>query len=112
MRRLAAGLVVVFCLPLHAAAQQRDRSLEKASIALQQPPLAVPIFEPPPPATLGPFTFATPRLRGEFIRLSLPVGEYASRVAREIGAANRRRHEAAARRRVEAELKAFLAQQR
>jgi hypothetical protein len=112
MRRLAATLVVVFGLTVHAAAQERDRSPEKLSIRLPQPPLAVPVFEPPPRAKLGPFTLETPRMRGEFIRFSLPVGEYASRVAREISAANRRRQAAAARRRVEAELKAFLAQQR
>jgi hypothetical protein len=76
-------------------------------------PLGVSIFEPlPGAAKLGPFTLGTPQLRGEIIRLSLPVGEYVSRVARGLAAANRRRQEATARRRVEADLKAFAERQR
>jgi hypothetical protein len=112
MRRLAAALVVVFGFSLGAAAQERDRSFDRINLAIRQPPLVVPTFEPPAPAKLGPLTFETPVLRGEFIRLSLPAGEYVSRVAREISAANRRRQESAARRRVQADLKAFIEQRR
>ena len=127
MTRLAAGVFVVLSLPLPLWAQERDRSLERISLALQQPTpvvrsadpgealristlqtFGVPIFEPLPGAVkLGPFTLGTPQLRGEIIRLSLPVGEYAMRVARGLGAANRRRQERAARRQIEAELKAL-----
>jgi hypothetical protein len=130
MRRLAASLVVVSALSLQLSAQNRNRSLERISLALQQPPLlpsadsqealrastlqmlGMSIFEPlPGAAKLGPFTLGTPQLRGEIIRLSLPVGEYVSRVARGLSAANRRRQKAAARRRVEADLKAFAERQ-
>jgi hypothetical protein len=132
MRRLAASLVVVSALSLHLSAQERNRSLERISLALQQPPplpsgaadsqealrastlqmLGMSIFEPlPGAAKLGPFTLGTPQLRGEIIRLSLPVGEYVSRVARGLTAANRRRQEADARSRVQADLKAFAERQ-
>jgi hypothetical protein len=132
MRRLAASLVVVVsALSFQLSAQERNRSLERISLALQQPPpvpsgadsqealrastlqtLGVSIFEPlPGAAKLGPFTLGTTQLRGEIIRLSLPVGEYVSRVARGIAAANRRRQQAAARRRVEADLKVFAERQ-
>jgi hypothetical protein len=127
MRRLAAALVVVSALSFQLSAQERNRSLERISLALQHPPpvvrgadpqealrvstletLGASIFEPlPGAAKLGPFTLGTTQLRGEIIRLSLPIGEYVSRSTRGLAAANRRRQEIAARRRVEADLKAF-----
>jgi hypothetical protein len=132
MRLFLASLIVVSALSLQLSAQERDRSLERISLALQEPSpfptgadpqealqsatlqaLGVPIFEPlPGAAKLGPFTLGTPQLRGEVIRLSLPVGAYVARAARGVAAANRRRQEAAARRRVGAELKAFTERQR
>ena len=116
MRRLAASVVVVSVLSFPLSAQERNSSLERISLALQQPP---PILrggaplDPPLPGALkvGPFTLETPQLRGEIIRLSLPVGEYVSRVARGLATANHRRKETAARRRVEADLKAFAERQ-
>lgn len=114
IRLLAASVVVVSAVSLPVAAQERNRSLERVSLELEKPApsLGMPISEPLPGAPrLGPFTLKTPQLRGEVIRLSLPVGEYASRVARGLSAANRRRQEAAARRRVAADLKAFAEQQ-
>jgi hypothetical protein len=112
--QLAASLVIVSAAWLPLSAQERNRSLERISLELEKPApsLGMPIFEPLPRAPkLGPFTLETPQLRGEIIRLSLPVGEYASRAARGLSAANRRRQEPAARRRVEADLKAFAEQQ-
>jgi hypothetical protein len=110
IRQLAASIVIASAVSLPLSAQERNRSLERISLELEKPApsLGMPIVEPPPGAPqLGPFTLETPQFRGEIIRLSLPVGEYASRVARGISAANRRRQEAAARRRVEADVKAF-----
>jgi hypothetical protein len=124
MRRLAAALVVVPALSFQLSAQERNRSLERISLALQQPvpevsgadpqetlristrqSLGMSIFESLPEAPkLGPFTLGAPQLQGEIIRLSLPIGQYVSRGARAVAAANRRRQETAARRRVEAEL--------
>src|SRR5262245_8238293 len=126
MRRLALVIVVVPALSLHLSAQERDRSLERISLALQPPPpllrsalrevhgasmrqtLGVPLLAPLPGSpTLGPFTLGTSRLQGEIIRLSLPVGELVSRGARALAAANRRRQEADARRKVQADLEAL-----
>lgn len=70
--------------------------------------LGVPIFEPLAGApNLGPFEFVAPQLRGEFIRMALPVGEYFSHGMRTLAAANHRRQEQVARRRAEAELSAL-----
>jgi hypothetical protein len=130
MMRLAAALVVVMSLPCQASAQDGNHSLERISLALQQPPsvlrgadhaealraftlkaLGVSIFEPMAGAPkVGPFTLGTPQ-QGEIIQLSLPIGEYVSRLAHGIAAANHRGKEASARRRVEADLKAFLDRQ-
>jgi len=125
MRRLAAALVVVLSLQSQASAQDGNHQLERISLVLQQPPsvfteairvstrqtLGVSIFEPMAGAPkLGPFTLGTPQ-QGEIIQLSLPIGEYVSRLAHVIAAANYRRKEAGARRRVEADLKAFLDRQ-
>jgi hypothetical protein len=127
MRRLAAALIVLVVAPLPLMAQGRDRSLERISLGLEQAApvrnaadsqeslrvsarqmLGVPIIEPLPGAPrIGPFSLAAPQRRGEIIRLSVPVGAYVSRTARGLAAANRRRQETAARRRVEAELAAF-----
>lgn len=116
IRRLTASVVVLSALSLPLSAQEPDtRSLEQISLELAKrpPSLGMPIFEPLPGAVkFGPFTLETPQLRGEMIRVSLPVGEYASRVARGLSVANRRRQEAAARRRIEAELKTFIERQR
>lgn len=122
MRRLAGGLAVVSALSVQLSGQERDRSLERIALALQRPSpdrrgvdrqtLGVSTVEPTPEASrLGPFTLGTPQLQGEIIRLSLPIGEYVARGARGLAAANRRRQETAARRRVEADLRAFAARQ-
>jgi hypothetical protein len=128
MRRLAASLAVVAGISSPLSAQERDPSLARISLAIQQTPpraatadphdwlrtstlqmLGISLFEPLPGAPkLGPFTLGTPQLQGEMIRVSVPVGAYVMRAVRGISAANHRRKEAAARRRVEAELKALV----
>jgi hypothetical protein len=129
MMRLAAALVVLMSLPGQASAQD-NHSLERISLALHQPPSVlrgvdhagalrastlptpgVSIFEPMAGARkVGPFTLGTPQ-QGQIIQLSLPIGEYVSNLAHAIAAANHRRKEAAARQRVEADLRAFLNRQ-
>jgi hypothetical protein len=131
MRRLAPVTVVVSVLSWNLSAQEPDRSLERVRVGLQHPAgalrdgdphealrvstrqtVGVPIFEPLSGAPkLGPFTLGTTDRRGEIIRLSLPIGEFASGAARALAAANRRRQETAARRSVEADLKAFAERQ-
>ena len=112
MRRLAIAIVVMSSSPLVLRAQ--ELSLDKISLALQQP---APIFGTTPVPTdpprvlrkLGPLTLVQPEMmRGEFVRVSLPVGELISRAVDRIRTAALRREEAAARREVDAALKAFL----
>jgi hypothetical protein len=97
-------------------AQERDRSLERISLALQQQP-PEPITggvvpgESAEPKTFGIFTLVPPQSRGEIIRISVPIGELVSRAFRSAAAAKQRRQEDAARREVNAALK-WLADQR
>ena len=67
-------------------AQELDRSLERISLALEQP---APVFGvgsvldlPEPPLTFGPFTLVPPQMRGEMVRLSFPIGAYVMKAFR------------------------------
>jgi hypothetical protein len=114
MKALAGRLVAMLIGSAPLLAQERDRSLERISLALQQP---LPIVrdltsvESAPPRTLGIFTLVPPQLPGEIIRVSVPIGELVSQAFRDVAAANQRRQEAAARRRVAAELKQLASAQ-
>jgi len=59
------------------------------------------------PKTFGVFTLVQPIEPGEMVRVSIPVGELVSRAFKGVAAANQRRQEAAARRRVQAAVKQF-----
>ena len=110
MRGFAAGILVSSLCSAPLQAQQRDRPLERVSLALQQPSSLVrdvPLVEGVSPTKVGIFTLVPPASRGEMIRVSIPVGELVTRGFKGLAAANHRRQETAARRRVEAELKAF-----
>jgi hypothetical protein len=117
MKGLAYG-VVAWCVcsaPLSAQEPARDRSLERISLALQQPPAIVRevvAVETDLPKKLGIFTLVPPVKRGEMIRVSVPIGEMVTNAFNGVAAANQRRQEAAARRRVEAALRQFKEQQR
>jgi hypothetical protein len=95
-------------------AEERERSLERISLALQQP---LPVMrrvapaESTVPKTFGIFTLVPPIGRGEMVRVSVPTGELVSRAFKGAAAANRRRQEAAARREVEAALEWFKQEQ-
>lgn len=83
MRRLAAGLVFVMVCPSFLLAQERDRSLERISIALGEQPAPFSMGVPlpaitPRSQTFGIFTFVSPTLSGEFVRVSVPIGELIS----------------------------------
>ena len=113
MKALAGGLLlwVAYLVPL--AGQERDRSLERIAVALEQPYSLVRGIDPvetDEPKIVGIFTFVRPELPGELVRVSVPVGELVSRGLRGIVEAKQRRQENAARRRVEADLKWFAAQ--
>jgi len=114
MKALAGGLLVAVVCSAPLLAQERDRSLERISLALQQPLPIVHDLAPEEsavPKTLGIFTLVPPVGRGEMIRVSVPIGELVSRAFRGAAMANRRRQEAAAQRKVEAELEWFKEQQ-
>lgn len=110
MRGLPAVLLVSLVLPAPALAQERPLSLERIDLALQQPFSIVPKtahVDGSAPTKLGFFTFVQPVRPGEMVRVSIPIGELVTRAFRSVGAANQRRQEAAARRRVEAALREF-----
>ncbi len=110
MKGLAGGLLVWLVYSAPVLAQERDRSLERISLALQQPlpivPSVVP-FQENLPKKLGILTLVPPAMPGEIVRVSIPIGEFLSRAFRSVAAANQRRQELAARRKVEAALKWF-----
>ena len=110
MKGVAGCLLVSLVCWAPLVAQDRDRSLERISLALQQP---IPIgrgvgqVESTLPKTLGIVTLVHPTRPGEIVRVSIPIGELVSRAFKGVAAANQRRQEAAARRKVEAALKWF-----
>ena len=114
MRAFAAGIIVSSVCSAPLLAQERDRSLERISLTLQQPSPIVRSVGPPEvdlPKKLGIFTLVSPALRGEMARVSVPVGEFVTGAVTRVGAAHQRRQEEAARRRVQAALKQFADQQ-
>jgi hypothetical protein len=114
MKGLTSGVVVSLFCSAPLLAQERDRSLERIGLALQQPaPIATSsvFLEPQPPRRLGIFTLVQPTGRGEIVRVSVPIGEVVSRAFKGVAAANQRRREAAARRKVAAALEWFAEQQ-
>lgn len=112
MKRLARGLLVALTCSAALAAQERDRSLDRIGLALQQPPeIVVGVVESPLPKTFGVFTLVPPTGPGEVLRMSVPIGEFVTRAFRSVAAANHRRQESAARRKVQAELR-WLEEQR
>jgi hypothetical protein len=113
MKALAVGLLVAVACSAPLLGQERDRSLERISLGLQQP---LPVLrgadpvESAAPKTFGIFTLVPPTARGEMVRISVPIGELVSRAFKGAAAASRRRQEAAARRKVEAALEWFKEQ--
>ena len=69
------------------------------------------VVENPLPKTFGVFTLVPPTGPGEVLRVSVPIGEFVSRAFKSVAAANHRRQEATARRKVQAELR-WLEEQR
>lgn len=114
MQALASGLLLSVVCSGPLAAQERERSLERIRIALQQPlsiERDVAPVETLVPKTFGIFTFVPPIAQGEMVRVSVPIGQLVSRAFKGAAMANRRRQEAAARRTVEAALERWKEQQ-
>ncbi len=114
MKALAGGILAWIVCSGPVLAQESQRSLELITLALQQP---LPIVRDGAPAasaapkTLGILTLVPPIGRGEIARVSVPIGELVSRALTGAAAANRRRQETAARRKVEAALEWLREQQ-
>jgi hypothetical protein len=117
MKGLPAGVVVSLLCSAPLLAQERDRSLERIDAALKQPApivLGTLPFELDSatktglPTKIGPFTFVEPVLRGEFLRVQVPIGEWIMRGIDGVASANRRRKEAKIRRRVESEVRTLM----
>jgi hypothetical protein len=114
MKVLAGALLVAVVSSAPLLAQERDRALERISLALQQPLPIVREVVPEERAvqkTLGIVSLVPPVGRGEMIRVSVPIGELVSRALKGAATANRRRQETAAQRKVEAALESFKGQQ-
>ncbi len=114
MKAVAGGLLLWLVCLAPLVGQERDRSLERITLALQQSHSVMRGIAPVAtagPTTLGIFTLVPPELQGEFVRVSVPIGELVSRAFRGVAAARQRRQEEAARRRVKAALKWFATQQ-
>lgn len=114
MRGLLGGLLISLVGGAPLIAQERDRSLERIRVGLEAPLPLVRGTDPAEstlPKSLGIFTLVEPQLRGEMVRVSVPIGALVMRAVRSVTTGDYRRQEAAARRRVAAELKAFEEQQ-
>lgn len=113
MRPLAVAFLMFSAVAAPVLAQPQDPAVRRLSLALQQP-------RPPvgglvlgtvdDPKTFGIFTVVAPELRGEMIRVSLPIGALVTQAYRGVAARNRRRQEQAARRQVQADLRRFNTQ--
>jgi hypothetical protein len=108
MKGLAGGVLVSLMCSAPLLAQERDRSFERISLALQQPLPIVPRVIDVQPAIskkVGFVTLVPATKPGEIIRVSIPIGELVMRAFRNVAAANQRRQEEAARREVEEALR-------
>lgn len=112
MKALAGGILVLAVCAAPLAAQEQDPSLKRISVALEQPPaLVLGLGDDLAPPTFGGFTLVQPQMRGEIVRLSIPIGAMVMWPFKTASAANRRRQEGNAKRKVAADLEWFKAQQ-
>lgn len=113
MKRLVLGLLLSSLVTAMARGQEADRSLHRIGLGLEQPlpTLRARLTDATTQRrTLGIFTMVPPERPGELVRISVPVGELVTRAFNGVAVANRRRHEAAARRQVAAALEEFARQ--
>jgi len=102
---LTAVVVALAVAPRPARAQPPGppSSVESIRTALQSPRPSTPLHTPgigldaPPPRHFGVLTIVPPDTRGQFVNVSLPVGDLTMRATRAVAAARYRRAERDAR---------------
>jgi hypothetical protein len=115
MRTAGVGCVALMLGSATLAAEAGQSSLEAISRGLQQPTslslISPPVFVVPDEThRFGILTLASPNIgKGEFFKVSLPVGELATRVTGAISNALYQRRERKAREAVARDLREFLA---
>jgi hypothetical protein len=105
--RIATASLMLVVLTAVANAEQADSRPKPSSPTLPPQKLIIrseDLFPLTRPTHLGMFTLVPPQTNGEVIRLSIPVGELATRAARSISDARRRRAERKVEERIEREL--------
>ena len=102
--------------PVWAQQPESPSSLQRIRASLQNPPtqsrLSTPLWGEPGPKRIGILTVVAPQLRGEIVRVSLPVGDLLTRAVRGVSAAKHRRAERKARAEVQRVIFEIEAQQR
>ena len=117
MRIASVGCIALMLGSATLEAQSDQSSLEAISRGLQQPRsvslISPPVFSVPDEThRFGILTLASPNIgKGEFFKVSLPVGELATRVAGAISNARYQRRERKAREAVARDLREFQARQ-
>ena len=120
MRHALVLIAWIVCVsvaaPVWAQQPESPSSLQRIRASLQNPPIqpkaSTPPWGEPGPPRIGILTLVAPQRRGEFVRVSLPVGDLVTRAVRVAGASKQRRAERKARDEVQRALIEFEAQSR
>jgi hypothetical protein len=114
MRTLCTSAIVLACVTSPASAgQQGDPSLERIRAALSAAAVepSITIVGGPPTASWRGLSLVQPDIgRRQFIRVRVPIGDYAMKTARAVRTARHARSERRAREHVERDLQQFLKQ--
>ena len=107
---VAIGLVIFCAATAHAQPGSSSDTIRRLDLTVQVQPLATSPLSwlPPDPRPLGALTLMPATQRGEIVKFSLPVGQFAMRGVRAVATAQRRRAERNARDRVRRELEIFI----
>ena len=111
---LLPALLVACSATTTSAGQQADPSLDRIRAALStatNPSMKI-VAEPPLKTWHGVRLVQPDISRRQFIKVSVPVGEYAMKATRAVGKARQSRAQRKAREEVELALKEFLSQQK
>jgi hypothetical protein len=104
---LTIGLATVEARQSDQSVEAIWRGLQKQQVSMDIPPI---VAIPDERHRFGILTLETPDTRGEFVKVSVPVGDLTMRLARKISKARYHRRERKARETIEGELREFQAQ--